>query len=422
MSSEFERNLDKYADVVIQVGLNLQPGQRLLIIGRLHLGFPGVSLELVPLVRVVAKQAYRAGARLVDVMWNDEQLVLSRYQHAPQDSFDEPLTWRINGAIDAAEAGDAVLLIYAEDPDLLQGQDADLINTVRQTGLKHMKPFSELRGQNLMNLAIITAPVQGWADKLFPAIPAEKRVARFWDIIFDMCRINRPDPVAAWQDHIRRLVARCDYMNHKQYDGLKLTAPGTDLSIGLPKGHIWRGAKLTTQSGIEFVTNIPTEEIFTLPHKDRTEGVVAASMPVSAGGVLIEDFSMTFSEGRVVKATAKKGEDVLRKILETDEGASRLGEVALVPHSSPISQSGLLFYNILVDESASSHLATGRAYKFSIESGEAMSDDEFSAAGGNLSLIHSDFMIGSEKMDVDGITADGTAEPIMRDGEWVFDV
>jgi len=422
MSSEFERNLDKYAEVVIRVGLNLQPGQRLLIIGRLHLGFPGVSLELAPLIRRIVKKAYEAGARLVDVMWSDDQLVTTRYQHAPRDTFAEHPTWRADGAIEAARSGDAVLLLYAEDPDLLQGQDADLFDIVLQSGLKLMKPFSELRGQSVMNLAIITAPVQAWADKLFPAIPAESRVSKFWDTIFEICRINRPDPVAAWQEHIRELVTRSEYMNSKQYDGLKLTAPGTDLSIGLPKGHIWQSAKLTTQSGIDFVTNIPTEEIFTLPHKDRTEGVVAASMPVSAGGNLIEDFSLTFSEGRVVKATASKGEDILRKNLEMDEGAGRLGEVALVPHSSPISQTGLLYFNILVDENASSHLATGHAYKFSIEGGEAMSDEEFSAAGGNLSLIHSDFMVGSEKMDVDGIKADGTAEPIMRDGEWVFDV
>lgn len=179
---------------------------------------------------------------------------------------------------------------------------------------------------------------------------------------------------------------------------------------------------MTSQNGIDFTANIPTEEIFTIPHKDRTEGVVTATKPLSYGGILIQDLSLTFSEGRVVKATAKKGEQSLHKLLETDEGASRLGEVALVPHSSPISQSGLLFYNILIDENASNHIALGRAYKFSLENGEAMSDDEFAAIGGNHSLIHIDCMIGSGEMDVDGLLKDGTAEPIMRGGEWAFEV
>lgn len=421
MRDDFEKKLEKYADVIIKVGLNLQPGQRLLVIGRLFLGYPGVSLELVPLVRALTRQAYQAGARLVDVMWNDEQLVLARYQHAPRDSFDEALSWRIKGAIDAAEAGDAVLLIYAEDPDLLQGQDGDLYATVRGAGLKPWKPFRELRGKKMMNLAIVTAPVEGSAKKIFPGDPPENRVGKYWETLFKICRIEAPDPVEAWQNHISELISRYEYLNKKQYAGLKLTGPGTDLSLGLPLGHIWQGAKLTTQSGIDFVTNVPTEEIFTLPHKDKTEGVVAATKPAAAGTEIIEDFSLTFSEGRVVKATARKGEAALRRALETDEGACRLGEVALVPHSSPISQSGLLFHNILLDENASSHLALGSAYPFSIEGGETMSDGEFSAAGGNQSLMHSDFMVGSDKMDIDGITSDGTSEPVMRGGEWAFD-
>jgi aminopeptidase len=209
-------------------------------------------------------------------------------------------------------------------------------------------------------------------------------------------------------------------MNRKQYAALKLAAPGTDLTVGLPKGHVWRGGRLTTQGGISFTPNIPTEEIFTMPHKDRVEGVVTASKPLSYGGALIEGFSLTFSQGRVVDASAEKGEQGLQKLLETDEGARRLGEVALVPHSCPISQSGLLFYNILIDENASNHVALGRANKFSIENGEGMSDDEFAALGGNNSLVHVDFMVGSGEMDVDGVAEDGAVEAVMRGGEWAF--
>ncbi|MFC2053804.1 aminopeptidase [Chloroflexota bacterium] len=421
MSSEFEQNLDKYAEVIVRVGLNLQPAQRLLIIGMPHLGIYGTPLELAPVVRLIVAKAYHVGARLVDVMWNDDQLRLIRFQHAPRDSFEEFPTWRADGAFEAAKAGDAVLFIYAEDPDLLIKQDTTLITTAQQTGFKQMMPFSDLRGKNAINWVVITAPVDGWSEKVFPDLPPEDRKDQFWDTIFEICRVNRPDPVSAWKDHVNELTARRDYLNKKQYAALKLTAPGTNLMAGLPKGYVWRAARMTSQNGIDFTANMPTEEVFTIPHKDTAEGVVASTKPLSFGGSMIEDFSLTFSAGRVVKASAEKGEESLYKLLETDEGASRLGEVALVPHSSPISQLGLLFYNILIDENAASHIALGRGLRFNIEGGEAMSDDEFAAVGGNHSLIHIDFMVGSGEMDVDGLTEDGKTELIMRGGEWAFE-
>lgn len=421
MSSEFKQYLDKYAEVIVKVGLNLQPKQRLLI-GVPIFGIYGTPLELAPLVRLIVAKAYQAGARSVDVMWNDDQLRLIRFQNAPSDSFEEFPTWRADGAFDVAKAGDAVLVIYAEDPDLLINQNSTLITTVQQTGFKHMKPFSDLRGKNSMNWTVITAPVDGWTEKIFPSIPSKSRKTKFWDTIFEICRVKNEDPVSAWRDHINKLATCCDYLNEKQYTALKLTAPGTDLTISLPRWNVWRSGRMTSQNGINFTANIPTEEVFTIPHKDKTEGFVTSTKPLSYGGSLIEDFSLTFSEGRIVKASAKKGEESLFKLLETDEGASRLGEVALVPHSSPISQSGMLFYNILIDENAASHIALGRALRFNMEGGEAMSDNEFAAAGGNLSLIHIDFMIGSGEMAVDGLTKDGTIEPIMCSGEWSFKI
>ena len=413
MASEFERNLDKYAEVIVRVGLNLQHGQRLLIFR--------APLELTPLVRLIAAKAYKVGARLVDVMWNDDQLRLIRFQHAPRDSFEEFPEWRANAAFEAAKAGDAVLVLLAENPDLLFEQDPELVATVFQTRAKHFKPANDLLSKNAMNWTVVTAPVDGWMEKVFPDLPPDSREARFWDTIFEICRVKQEDPVSAWRDHVNQLVTRSDYLNHKRYAALKLTAPGTDLTVGLPKGHVWQSGRMTSQNGIDFTANIPTEEIFTLPHKDKTEGVVTATKPLSYGGVLIEDFSLTFADGRVVKASAAKGEEVLRKLIETDEGASRLGEVALVPHSSPISQSGLLFYNTLIDENAANHIALGEALRFFMEGGEAKSDDEFAAAGGNHSLVHVDFMIGSGEMDVDGLTEGGAAEPVMRSGEWAFE-
>jgi aminopeptidase len=421
MIPNFDHLLDKYADVIVRVGLNLQPNQRLLI-GVPILGTFGTPLELAPLVRLVTTKAYQAGARLVDVMWSDPHLHQIRYQHAPRDSFDQYPVWRADGAYEITKAGDAVLVLYAEDPDLLSGIDPDLVSAVHQTSFKHGKAFSELRGKNTNNWLIATAPVAGWPDKVFPHLPAAERTAAFWDTLFDICRIKQPDPVAAWNDHVQDLAARREYLNAKRYTGLRLTGPGTDLSIGLPQKHIWRAARMAAQNGIDFTANIPTEEVFTMPHKDQTEGVVAASKPLSYGGNLIEDFSLTFKAGRVVKATAAKGEEALHRLLDTDDGARMLGEIALVPHGSPISQSGLLFYNILIDENAANHIALGRALTFNLEGGETMSDDDLLAHGANKSLIHLDFMIGSGEMDVDGARSNGTAEPVMRNGEWAFEV
>jgi len=272
-----------------------------------------------------------------------------------------------------------------------------------------------------LNWTFATAPIEGWIETVFPDLSPEKRETKMWNIIFDICRVKQKDPVSAWNDHIDQLNARKNYLNHKKYNFLKLKAPGTDLAIGLPEGHTWQGGCLKDPHGIPFVPNLPTEEIFTVPHKDKTEGVVVATKPLHEE-VMIEDFILTFSKGKVVEFTAKKGEKMLQEILEIDEGSSCLGEIALVPHSSLISQSGLVFQNMLIDENASCHIALGKGITFALENGFNMSDEEFMAAGGNNSLIHVDFMIGSDKMNIDGITEDGKAEAIMRNGEWAFEV
>ncbi|TKJ21619.1 MAG: aminopeptidase [Promethearchaeota archaeon Loki_b32] len=421
MSSEFEQNLKKYAKVIVKVGLNLQPGQRLLI-GGLTLSNDGTPLEFAPLVRLIAKEAYQIGARLVDVMWGDDQLRLIRFQHAPKDSFEVFPKWRIDAEVKIGEAGDADLVIVSSDPELLREQDPQLITKFQQTFFKHVKPLSDLISKNAMNWLAASGATDGWANKVFPTFPKKSRKAKLWDSIFEICRVKEKDPISAWRDHIDQLGKRKDYLNSKKYNELKLIAPGTDLTIGLPKGHKWVGGITTTQNGINFTPNMPTEEIFTIPHKDKTEGIVSSTKPLYYGGVIIEDFRLKFSEGRIIEVKAKKGADFLLKTLETDNGARYLGEIALVPHSSPISQSDLLFYNTLIDENAAIHVAFGRARKFNLENGEEMSDDDFAGVGGNLSLIHIDFMIGSGEMDVDGITEDGTFEPIMRNGEWAFKV
>lgn len=419
-TTEFEHNLEKYAEVIVKVGLNIKPGQRLLI-GAPAYGIYGTPLELVPLVRIITRQAYQAGARLVDVLWNDDQMRLIRFQEAPRDSFDEFPEWRANALYETSLSGDASLNFFAENPELLKDQDPDLVGLFHTTNWKHIDPSMELIIKNSMNWCAATAPVDGWVDKIFPSLPLDERKARFWDTIFEICRVKQADPISAWNAHLAELSARVNYLNHKKYAALKYTAPGTDLTIGLPEGHLWHGGRMTSQNGIDFTANIPTEEVFTLPHKNKINGVVSSTRPLAYGGNLIEDFSLKFSNGQVVEITAKKNENVLRSLIETDDGASRLGEVALVPNSSPISQTGMLFNNILLDENASSHLALGIAYKFSVENGDTMSDDDFAAVGGNQSLIHVDFMIGSSEMDIDGLKADGKIEPVMCSGEWAFD-
>ncbi len=420
MSSEFEQNLEKYAEVILKVGVNLQKGQRLLITPH---GFGTSLLDLAPFIELIVKKAYQLGARFVEVLWNDPQLHLIRLQHAPRDSFEEFSTWRVDASLEFIKKGDAGLNILASDPQFFNDQDPELITTIIRTALKHYKHVSDLLNQqHARNGAVISAPCDAWAERIFLDLPPDKRTAKLWDKIFDICRIKQKDPVSAWNDHIKQLIAKMNYLNEKQYKTLKLKAPGTDLKIGLPEGHIWGGAKFTSQKGIGFVGNIPTEEVYTLPHKDKTEGTVKMTKPLNYGGNLIEDIKMTFSKGKVIELNASKGKNFLDKIIETDKGASQLGEIAFVPHSTPISQSGMLFYNGLIDENASNHIALGFAYKPSLKKGKEMSDEEFMAAGGNTSLIHIDCMIGSGEMDVDGILENGTVESIMRNGEWAFEV
>jgi aminopeptidase len=418
MDRNFEHKLEAYSELTLKVGLNLQSGQRLLI------GVPiyntGVPLEAAPLVRLLVAKAYQMGAKYVDVIWGDDEVLLARFKYAPKETLAEFPRWKADVLLDYVQKGDALLTVLGNDPDLLKGQDSESVSIERKSVLTYTDPAMEYVRRNAINWAVIAVPVKEWAAKVLPHLVPEEQIKRLWEAIFTTCRLDQENPVAAWEVHIQQLVNRCDYLNMKKYSRLRFIAPGTDITIGLPEGHIWAGARMTTQQGVSFTANLPTEEIFTLPHKDKVEGIVRASMPLSYGGTLFEDFTLTFREGRVINVYSKSGEEILKKMLEIDEGSCRLGEVALVPYPSPIAQTGLIFYNILLDENAATHLALGSAYKFSIKGGEVMSDEHFTACGGNRSMIHVDFMIGSQEMDVDGIDAEGKIEPIMRNGEWAF--
>jgi len=410
--------LKQYAEAIVKVGLNIRTGQRLII----NLAATrGVPFQFAPLVREVAIAAYSVGARYVDVLWGDEEMLRLRAQYAPRDSFDEYSNWQIDAVMGMIEKGDALLSIAGSNPDLLGGLDPEVVGMMQNTHLQKFSKVGEKISVNAINWCVVAAAGEAWAHKVFPELSVEKAQEKLWQAIFETTRIDQPDPIAAWQTHIVNLRKRAKYLQTKQYSALHYSAPGTDFTLGLPSGHLWFSAQAMAQNGVAFTANMPTEEVFTLPDRNRADGVVSSTFPLSYAGTLIEDFQLTFENGRIVKVSAKKGEAALQKLVDTDEGSHRLGEAALVPASSPIAQRGHLFYNTLFDENASCHIAIGRAYRFTLTGGEELNDEEFTAAGGNVSLNHVDFMIGSPSMDIDGIKQDGTHEPLMRKGEWAID-
>ena len=410
MPLSFDQKLDRYAELIVRKGVNLQRGQRL------HVTCP---LEAAILGRRVTDAAYRAGAKLVEVHWTDDHVNLSRYRYAAPDTFDEIPTARANALIEGANRGDALLTIYASDPDLLKNESQELVAEVQRMTQEYMKGYSSLVMANRVHWCVTSAPIAAWAARVFPDEATDAQVPKLWDAIFSAVRADLEDPVAAWDEHVAHLGRRRAHLNERQFDALHYTGPGTDFTVGLPKNHTWMGGGGKGPHGHIFIANMPTEEVFTLPHRERAEGKVSSTRPLSYAGTLIDDFTLTFAGGKVVDARAAKGEDTLRRLLATDEGSARLGEVALVPHSSPISASRVMFFNTLFDENASCHLAVGRAYSKCLEGGPEMSPEEFATAGGNDSLAHVDFMVGSADLDIDGLSEDGTAHPLLRGGEWV---
>ena len=419
LNEDHQELLRKYAEAIVKIGLNLRAGQRLIITNATSRGVPPAGRALV---HEVTKAAYKAGAKYVEVIWGDEEMLRLRLHGAPADSFDEYPTWHINAVTNMINNGDALLSIYANNPDVYSGMDSERVGAMQKAHLQNYQDVSIPVSRNAVNWCVVASAAPAWAKKIFPDLAEEEAMEKLWKAIFETTRATQPDTIAAWQDHIKNLRKRADYMQSKSYSALHYKSSNTDFTLGLPRGHKWISAQSLAENGVVFTANMPTEEIFTLPDRNRAEGTVAATFPLSYGGSLIEDFSVTFENGRIVKVHAKKNEAILQKLVDTDEGSKRLGEVALVPASSPIAQRGHLFYNTLFDENASCHIAIGRAYRFTLTGGEELTDEEFNEAGGNTSLNHVDFMIGSPQMDIDGIKEDGTREPVMRQGEWAFDL
>ncbi|MEJ2007638.1 MAG: aminopeptidase [Acidobacteriota bacterium] len=407
---EFEQKLDRLAEVAVHVGLGLAPGQQLVMTA---------TLDAVPLARRITEHAYKAGASLVTTLFGDEESALLRYHHAPDASFDVAPSWLYDGMAQAFRGGSARLAIAGNNPSLLSGEDPQKVSRANRAVSKAYRPAMELITRHEINWTIVACATPAWAAAVFPELPPEQAMARLWDAIFAASRADRPDAVAAWKEHDANLHARADRLNEKRYAALDFRGPGTDLKVGLADDHLWLGGGTMSGNGRYCIPNMPTEEVFTTPHKDRVEGHVTSTKPLSHQGTMIEEISVRFEAGRIVEAHAARGEQVLQRMIETDDGARRLGEVSLVPHSSPIASSGLLFRNTLFDENAACHIALGQAYSNCVKDGDRLTPEELASRGANDSLIHVDWMIGSNKIDVDGITAAGGSEPLMRAGEWV---
>lgn len=403
--------LEKYAGLVVKTGINLQKGQTLVV---------NTPIECAPFARIIASVAYREGARDVVLSWNDEQFSKIRFMEGPEEIFDEFPQWRQEMYVSLAQKGAAFISISASDPELMKEVDPNRMARAQKASNISLEEYRERMMSYQNTWCVVSMPTKSWAMKVFPGVPEEEAVAKLWEAIFNTLRLEEEDPVTAWRVHTDNLRKRRNLLNHYAFKELRYhNSLGTDLTIRLPEKHIWMGGSKNSQGGVEFIANMPTEEVFTLPEKTGVNGKVVSSRPLNYNGNLIDRFSLTFREGKVVDFHAEQGLEALKGMLQTDEGACYLGEVALVPTDSPISRSGILFYNTLFDENASCHLALGKAYPC-IQGAAGMSKEELKAAGVNDSLIHEDFMIGTPDLQITGITAEGEEIPVFRNGNFAF--
>jgi len=405
-----ERKIDKLANLAIKRGVALQKGQNLIITS---------PIEALPLVRKIAEHAYKEGAGIVTPLFSDPKITLSRFNYAHDDSFNVAPDWLYNGMVDAFDNNTARMAISGDDPMLLSEMNPDKVARANKANSIAYKPAIERITQFKINWNIISWPGKDWAKRVFPDLSDEESILKLSEAIFDVSRVNVDDPVVAWDEHNKSLRIRTEWLNKHNFSALQYTGPGTDLKIGLADGHEWMGGASLAQNGIICNPNIPSEEVFTTPHSHKVEGHVCSTKPLSYQGTLIDEISVVFKEGKITEARAVKGQEILEKVLNSDEGSRRLGEVALVPDSSPISQSGLIFFNTLFDENAASHIALGQCYSKCFRGDLNLSPENLKKRGGNSSIIHIDWMIGSKEIDVDGINSNGNIIPIFRKGEWV---
>ncbi|MCA1296676.1 aminopeptidase [Paenibacillus sp. alder61] len=406
----FEVLLEKYAELVVKVGVNIQPGQVLIV---------QAPLETVEFTRLVVAKAYESGAKYVQVEWDDEAITKMRYEKAPDDSFGYYPKWQADMVEQLAEGGGALLNIKVPDPMLLSGVDGSKVAAAVKAAAVAREKFQGYIRTNKISWSLIKAPTRAWANKVFADLPENERIEAMWEAIFRMNRVSENEnPIEAWRRHIAELKERQEYMNKKRYKSLHYRAPGTDLKVELPEGHLWLGGGDHNESGVYFVANMPTEEIYSMPLRTGVNGTVTSTLPLNLNGRLVEGIRLTFKDGKVTEYDAETGREHLTALLATDDGASYLGEVALVPHHSPISLMNRVFYNTGIDENASCHFALGSSYPVNIKGGTKLTKEELLQKGANVSLTHVDFMIGSAELEIDGELQDGTIEPVFRKGNW----
>ncbi|MCQ8265631.1 aminopeptidase [Streptococcus suis] len=408
----FKENLAKYAKLLVSTGINVQPGHTVQLT---------IGVEQAELARLIVKEAYAHGAKEVLVNWLDDVIARERLVNVDVELLEQVHPQRITEMNYLLERKASRLVVLSEDPGAYDGVDPEKLSRNARALSQALNPMRQASQANKISWTLGAAPGLEWAKKVFPnAASDEEAVDLLWDQIFKTCRIYEEDPIKAWEEHEARLVAKAKVLNDEQFVKLHYTAPGTDLVLGMPKNHLWEAAGSVNAQGEHFIANMPTEEVFTAPDYRVADGYVTSTKPLSYNGNIIEGIKVTFKDGEIVDVTAEKGDEVMKKLVFDNAGARGLGEVALVPDKSPISQSGVTFFNTLFDENASNHLAIGQAYAFSIEGGTEMSQEELKEAGLNRSDVHVDFMIGSNKMNIDGIREDGTRVPIFRDGEWAI--
>lgn len=406
----FNENLKKYARLIAETGVNVQDNHTVVL---------QISVAQAPLARLITEEAYRLGAAEVIVQWSDETIQREFLAHAATDRIENVPQYKIDQTDDWIAKGASRISVVSSNPDALAGVDAQRVAAFQAANGKALVNLRKATQANKVSWTVVAAASEGWAAKVFPELAtSEEQVDALWNEIFKTTRIYEENPVIAWNIHDKKLQEKAAELNEQQFTALHYTAPGTDLTIGLPKNHLWEGAGSYNARGEEFMANMPTEEVFTAPDSRRVDGYASSTKPLSYAGTIISGMKFTFKDGKVVDFSAEQGEEALKNLLAIDEGAKHLGEVALVPDPSPISQSGLIFYNTLFDENASNHLAFGSAYAFNLQGGTEMSEEELAEAGLNRSQTHVDFMVGSDKMNIDGIKEDGTIVPVFRNGDW----
>lgn len=406
---DFAHYLEKYATLIVKTGVNVQSGDVIQL---------DISVNQAPLARLITKKAYALGAKHVILRWLDDEILRTQVENMELEDLKTVPTYKLAEMEELVEQRMTRISVVSQDPGVFADVDPERIDAYQQYDRKLFFGLRQVAAANKISWTVVAAAEAPWAEKVFPELAKDQQVDALWDAIFKATKVYEEDPIKAWETHEKTLQAKAAMMNQEQFKALHYQAPGTDLTIGLPKDHVWDSARSINEKGFEFMANMPTEEIFTAPDRRVADGVVSSTKPLAYGGQVITGIQLTFKAGAIVDVKAKTGEAVLKKLVQMDEGSKHLGEVALVPDPSPISQSGITFFSTLYDENASNHLAIGNAYAFNLAGGVDMTEAELADRGLNRSKNHVDFMIGSDQMNIDGIRADGSRVPIFRNGDW----